>query len=205
MITKEILAALIQDNKAGGDPPANSKFHTLNIYKWISIAWSTLVDIEYRQTKDINDAFIQPFSNVDVKFDSDRDEFYSDLPARLVAMDEVAGLRTVSPMKDRKTEFLIDRIGSAAMYDGLEAGLSQLTSIYLEGNKIFYDHLDSDNIKKVLIRMVADVDTLAANVPIPIPANKERALVDQVLELLDEPKQTPQDKHNDSNTQQTVG
>ena len=50
--------------------------------------------------------------------------------------------------------------------------------------------------------MIPSITSLAGNEPIPVPGNKEKLFIDLIGELLDETKQTIQDKTNDANQQQ---
>jgi len=201
MITKAQIAALVADIKAGGDPPENSKYHPKNIAVIVDFVRNTLIETEYRQTGTISDILVKGFNNVKVQKDTERDESFSELPSTIAAIMDNLGLRQVSPMKDQKMVFAISFNGARAMFEGLEGQLTQRTIVYPEGNKIFYENIDP-NVEKVLIKMIPSVLTLKDNDPIPVPANKEKLLIDLVREQLDEAKFTVQDKYNDANSQQ---
>lgn len=201
MITTEQLTALISDGKSGGDPPTNSKYHPNNIIAIADIVRNTLIETEYKQTGIISDVLIKPFDDVKVLQDDGRNEPFSDLPSTIAAINGSLALHQVSPMKDQIGVFDIGANGSRAVFDGLDGQLTERTTVYLEGNKLFYENINP-SVTEVLVKMIPSIFSLDKAEPIPVPGNKEKLFIDLINEMLDEPKKTVQDKSNDSNYQQ---
>ncbi len=208
-MTKKEAYELVIDRLSGGDPSAVNKYHPEIVYKNIELARNFMIKVEFNEarnagTYDINGEFISAFNCVPVKYDECRDEYYSKLPGRIISLPMNRGLRSVSPTKGQQTPFNIVPNGSAGVFEGLEAQYLAGTECYVEGDKIYYRALDHANVKQVLIKMVASINDLDEDEQIPIPADKETMLLDKVVEMLTDSKVTIQDKHNDSNTEQTV-
>lgn len=201
MITVSKLTALIADGKSGGDPTAGSKYHPKNIIAIADIVRNTLIETEYKQTGTISDVLVKAFENVEVKKNTERDEKFSDLPSIIAAIIDGLALRQVSSMKDQIGVYSIGVNGSRAVFEGLAGQLTDRPTVYLEGNKIFYEN-PNPAVKKVLIKMIPSISSLGKNETIPVPGNKEKLFIDLISEMLDETKQTIQDKTNDSNYQQ---
>ncbi len=201
MITKKQIAEIIADIKSGGDPVPNSKYDPRNIGVIVDIARNTLIDTEIRQYGRISEIFTKAFNNVEVKTDTDRDEKFSDLPSIICALKKDQGLRQVSPMKDQRKVFVIGQSGDLALFDGMEGGLTDRTIAQLEGQRIYYVNINR-NVKKVLIKMIPSIADIDINESIPVPGDKETALINIIKDMFQESKKTAEDKYNDNNTQQ---
>lgn len=201
MITKAKLTALIADGKSGGDPPVNSKYHPKTIIALADIVRNTLIETELKQTGHISDVLVKGFDNVPVLQDDNRDEPFSELPSVIAAISSSLALRQVSPQKDQINVMDIGQNGSRAVFEGLDGQLTERATVYLEGDKLFYENLDPA-IKKVLVKMIPSISSLGKNESIPVPGNKEKLFIDLINEMMDETTKTVQDKINDANQQQ---
>lgn len=201
MITVSQLTALIADGKSGGDPAAGSKYHPKNIIAIADIVRNTLIETEYKQTGTISDVLVKGFENVKVLENDGRKEKFSELPSTIAAIIDGLALRQVSPMEDQVEVFAIEGNGSRAVFSGLDGQITERATAYLEGNKIFYENI-KPSVKLVLIKMIPSISTLGKNEPISIPGNKEKLFLDLINEMLDETKQTDQDKTNDTSYKQ---
>lgn len=201
MVTKAQIADLIRDNKSGGIPSAdNTKFAERNIFKMVDIAYSSLLELAYKEGEKNFGSYVTTHTNIAVKFDEDRDEKFSDLPAKLLSLPNDEGLREVRATQDVKSPFILTNNGNVGIYTGLHAEKGGgIPVCYLEGDKIFYQGL-SDNIKKVLIKLVGSIENLNKNKAIPIPADKELQLYDIVVERMTEQKVTKEDNYNNANS-----
>jgi len=201
-ITKGALAELIINNESGGDPSDDTKYNPRMVQKTIGIVYGALIKVNITEGDGINGDFVKAFENIEIKYNSDRDEHYSDLPAKLVSLPRDQGLREVTPMQDRTGAFKISPNSSQAIYGKLFAGgFAGETGLYIEGDKIFYINLKQGQ-KTVLVKMIADIDSLDEDEQIPVPASKETVLYDMVVAKLQGLKATPEDKYNDSNSKQ---
>lgn len=206
MITKNQIANLIIDLKSGGEVSSSSKYDVRDVYHLIDIARDYLIQVDYNRNRaegdySINGDFVTAFKNVEVKIDEERNERFSYLPSRVINLPYNRGLRQVSAMQGQGDAFIISENGAIAIFDKLEAGSISNTICYLEGKKIFYKNIP-ENITKILIKMVASLDNIGEDDPIPIPASMELELYEKVVSLLNEEKATPQDLVSDSSSNQ---
>jgi len=207
MLTKQKFAELIRESKSGGDPESSSKYHDLVIFEVMELALNSLIARSFIENRNensynIHGDFVTPFPNVKVEFDAARNEKYSILPKRLISLPDNRGLRQVSPMQGQDHAFVKLPNGSNDTFSDLEAfNLDGRTGYYPERDKIYYRNL-SDDITEVLVKMIASVDGLGVDEPLPIPAEYEADLFTTVKQMLEEEKATTQDKHTDSNNQQ---
>ncbi len=206
-LTKNQIAYLVQDLVGGGDQPVNSKYHKSNIQLITELVVNDLITAEYYRSRnegtyDINGDFVTPYPNIDVSYDSDRDEYYSNLPSRFASLPQNRGIRLVSQMQNQSGAFIQIANGGLFAFNGLEAdSLGGASGYYVEGQKIYYKNLDHVHVKQVLIKMITAVESLDEDAVIPIPSAMESLLLDKVIEKMEIPKNTPQDKTNDTNTQ----
>jgi len=176
------------------------------VYKKIEIARNTIITTDFNQHRnensyDINGDFITPFNNVPVKEDEEREEKFSELPARIISLPDNRGIRQVSETKGQKNPFYKMPNGMVGTFGNLEAGgLGGGTGYYIERDRIYYVNI-GDQVENVLIKMIASVDDLDEDDPIPVPAQFEKPLIDMVKEMMDEKKNTTEDDRNDSNNQ----
>lgn len=203
-ITKNELSEIIRDKMLGGDSTLSGKLHPTIIWKTADTVIGKLIEMSMFKDKDsngyeINGEFISVFKNVDIKYDEDCDEYYSNLPAPLISLKDDRGLVRVSEMKNIDNAFSIVGNGSHDVFSILDVHyLSRKTEVYVQGNEIRYRGLRTA-IKKVLIKMVAGISSLDPDAPIPVPASMEADLIEMVSNLLQEEKLTTQDKSNDNN------
>lgn len=201
MITARQLTALIADGKSGGDPAAGSKYHPKNIIAIADVVRNTLIQNDYNQTGEISDILIKAFEDVKVLENPARKEKFSELPSTIAALSDGIALHQVSPMEDQINVMALEVNGSRAVYEGLDGQLTERSTAYLEGQKIFYENI-RPTLKLVLIKMIPSISSLGKNESIPVPGNKEKLFIDLINEMLDETKQTDQDKSNDTNYKQ---
>lgn len=204
-LTKSEIAELVQELKGGGDNPNSPKYHPLVIYKIAELARNYFIRVAYNMArnegdKHINGDFYTPYKDVQVKKDSDTDRFYFDAPAKLISLPKMRGMRSISLMQDIDTPFNIVPSGSGAIFNGLEADGMAGPEAYAEGQRWYLRNVP-DNICEcpLLVVQVSSMDDLPSGEVIPIPSEFETDYITKIMEMLDESKATPQDKHNDSN------
>jgi len=205
MVTKAQIADLIRDLKSGGIPNAdNTKFDERDIFKMTDIAYSSLIAITHQQGETNFGSYITAYPDIKVEKDDVRNEFFSNLPAKLLTLPNDEGLRKVQPIQDRGVSIIITNNGNEEIYSGLHAGgLGGRSACYLEGDKIFYINLSS-HITSVLIKQISSIEALDKDKAIPIPADKEQQLFDMIVERLTEQKRTTEDTYNNANSNLTT-
>ena len=204
-MTKEQLIDLIIDRLAGGDCPQElkGKYHPEIVSKHIGIAMNYLMqNIVLKEAErsgmSVFDAYTKTFKNVDVLTDDDRNEKYSLLPCSVVVLPENRGVRMISPMHDQKTNFVYRSNNSVSIYGHLDVNfVSDRTRFYVEGSKVFYDEHLSDDIIKVLMKLIPEFDSLDDDDEVGIPSAYGKLIFDLVIQsMLGKP---PEKMSNDNN------
>ena len=200
-ITKKNIADLIISIKSGGQVSSDSKFDDREIFVLTELVVNTLIANQFQESKEVLGGYIIPFKDVIVLFDEDRNEFYSNLPARAAILPDDLGILQVSPMQDQQLIFIKRKHGALAVFRNLEAGnLLGRTSYYVEGEKIFYINIPKYyKDKGVLVKQIANVDGIDENAQIPISAAKELNLFQIVSQIITEQSAATQEKINDNN------
>lgn len=202
-ITKRQLSDYVRDIKFGGDPALAGKLHPTIIWKTADIVIGKFIESAMFKTSDSNgyeiDGDFLTTKTTPVKYDEDRDEKYSILPAQVIALKKNRGLHRVSELKNKENAFSQVGNGSNDIFAILDVHyLNSKTEFYQEGNKIYYRNIGI-TVEKVLIKMVAGISDLDPDALIPIPSIMEDDFVERIMEILTEARVLPQDKNNDNN------
>jgi hypothetical protein len=118
----------------------------------MSEAYDSLIGAAFEQSKTgiLNkdpftlDAYSKTFTPyttppVVVQFDSDRNEWYADLPKAIVVLKDNEGIRMIAPLKDQGAAFAPVTIGATPIFSELEVNsLSDIGEYYLEENRIWF-------------------------------------------------------------------
>ena len=204
-MTKEGWVALIIDNVSGGATPADmdSRLHPLIVSELFSMVYSEVIygiytnAMTYRDFGQL-DAYVKTYT-VDVSKDSDRNEFYSVLPASILNLPHDRGIKLISPLKSQKDSFKQITLDSADMWNELEAGvLASFNTFYREGTKIFYGGNYDENITKVLMKLLVPFSEFDDDEELGIPAQMSAKVFAMVKELLEKRAPEKVSNNNDS-------
>ncbi len=205
-ITKRELSDLVRDGKFGGDPVLG-KIHPTIIWKTADTVIGKFIEQAMFKTPDsngyeINGDFLTT-KTAPVKYDEDRDEKYSILPAQVISLKKNRGLHRVSELKNKENAFTQVGNGSNDIFSILDVHyLNSKTEFYQEGDKIYYRNIGV-TVDKVMIKMVAGISHLDPDELIPIPAIMEDDFIERIKDILTESRVLPQDKNNDNNPNMT--
>jgi hypothetical protein len=208
MITKAILGEKILRRIYGGDPPQSAGVDMRDIYLSIETARNSLIQkILNGSQNDISSEFESVYENVVVLKNTNRDRFYSTLPAQLISLNikgntnNSIGVRQISGMKDEYDVFIPMNSNDTGVFFGLEAqSLHGKIGFWVESNKVIYENMPYywEN-KTVLIKMISSVFDLPEDAFIPIPAGVEEELENLVYAKMMAMRGTPVDKLADAN------
>lgn len=184
---------LLKHRLANGDCPQElkGKYHPEIIGKHCVLALNYLIkEIAYKEAQRDNnfsmlDVYAKTFKNVEILKDTDRDEYYSLLPANVIPLPKNRGVRLISPMKNQKYSFVYRDNNTANIHGNLDVeDVLTRPRYYVEGDKIFYSkHLISD-INKVLIKLIVDFDGLDDEDDVPIPSGYGKLIFDLVFQSM---------------------
>jgi len=208
MITKRILGEKILRRINGGDPATSSNVDIRDIYLSIEPARNSLIQKLLNSTQtDISSEFESVYENIPVLLDTNRERFYSTLPAQLISLNikgnanNSIGVRQISGMKDEYDVFIPMNSNDTGVFFGLEAqGLHGKIGFWVENKKVIYENMPYywEN-KTVLIKMISSIYDLDLDDFIPIPAGVEEELEQLVYAKMMAMRGTPIDKLADNN------
>lgn len=200
------MSHLILSIKSGGEASADFKIDVREINLVCDIAIGYLLGKNYFQNRteggfEIDGAFVRSFKNQKVYLDQSREEYYTDLPAKLISLPNDRGLVQMSGMVGQNKAFLRLPTPGNRVFSALEAGnMPDEIYYYLEGDRVYYKGIKTASrwIPEVLIKMVASVEDLDETAALPIPSSMSVEFIEIVKQILDEEKNTPIDDVNDN-------
>lgn len=207
-MTREQFTSLIIDYLAGGICPADlrGRYHPQIIDKYVEMAYGDILygvnanAVNFRDFGQL-DSYTKAYKNVQVAHDSDRDEFYSILPATTVELPKNRGIRLISPMQDQKSKFWYSENNTADVFEELEVGtIVNKTRYYVEGNKVYYRNYD-ENITDLLFKLVVPFSEFDDDEEVPIPAQQSTQVFNMIVTLL---RQKPPEKQTNDNTSKQI-
>ena len=210
-MTKKNFIDLIIHKLNGGDstPDTKGKYHPEIIAKYVELAFSSIINgiqeqaIKYRDFGQL-DSYTVTYSPVTVTYDSTREEYYSDLPAKIMNLYKNRGMRFITPTNDQSYHFIYRENNTSNVYNELEVGLlDNKPRWYIEGDKVYYDKQNMiDEIKNngVMMKFIVPLDEIEEDVNMPIPAGREDYVIDFILKYLQQ--MLPEDVNNDNNSKQ---
>lgn len=161
-------------------------------------------NLKLGKDKSPSTADITTFFNVEVKFDTDTERAYCDLPAAYIQLPDDRGLYAVCSMKDQSDQFIITRPNAMWAYGNSHAGsLQGNKGCYAEGgDKIYFTEniLElTPPISKVMIKeFIASSSSISNTAPYPISPEDEKYVITEVFKLLAGVNALPHDKVNDN-------
>jgi len=192
-MTKQNLIDLIQHRLSGGDTPQElkGKYHPRIIEKHCELALNYLVNtIAYKEAQrnmdwGVLDAYAKTYTDVEVLTDEIRNEKYSVLPSKYVALPKNRGIRMVAPIQGQDKPFVYRDNNTKWLYSSLDVNtVSADVRFYVEGEKIFYSEHIPNVITAVLIKMIVPFSDLGANDEVVIPQGFGKVVVDLVLQSM---------------------
>ncbi len=208
MITKRILGEKILRRINGGDyTPSSSNVKAQDVYLELEAARNTLIQkILNESHEDISSQFETTYTNIVVSKDTERERFYSTLPAQLISLvikgnsSNNIGIRQISGMKDEYDVFVPMNSNDSGVFFGLPAsGLNGKIGFWSEGDKVLYENMPYYwEGKNVMIKMISSIYDLDEDDFIPIPAGEELNLEDLVYQRMAGMRNTPESKLADA-------
>jgi hypothetical protein len=134
------------------------------------------------------DQYTHAYPKVKIRFDQERDEFFSDIPAAIVHLPKNRGIRRISPMKDASSAFIPRDNGNEDMLVGLEGvNVDPRPRYYIEGKQVRYPRkfmVEEMAKAGVLMRLIIQFDEFDEDDELPLPAGKGIEIVQEVIQML---------------------
>jgi hypothetical protein len=158
MATRAQVIELVIRQLAGGDPQWSFRWgderevgmHVDMVRD--RMAWADIMS-RYDQ-EGVNDNFISTFEDVPVLQDPHRNQYYFEMPARMLTLPKNMAIRQISRMKGQQAAFWILPATSSSFLTGLRGTLDGNIGIKIEGNKGWIHNLQGGLDCGLLIMMV---------------------------------------------------
>lgn len=203
-MTRVIIVEQILSLLAGGKDSRGGRWAYQEIALAVNQIRNTLArDFFYAGLKS-GDSFTDPnwissFDNVDVQKDTDRNLWYSNLPAAPIALPDGKGINMVSYQKDQYNQFIPLKNGSMWMFgESGEMDLQGNTGFFQEGKKIYFPNYQSTGYDKVLIKLVADSADLTDDDFFAVPPDVMEQIVKTVVGMYAPMQNKPVDLSNNN-------
>lgn len=207
-MNKEQIIELIGKTLAGGNlvPDGKGAYHPLVIEKYAAIVYpSFLFQVFKNATRYTDysrlDNFIKTYT-VSVTKDTQRDKYYSVLPAQLVYLPEQLGIRQISTIIGENNPFIPTEATASAIFSELEISIVDDSIRYwMEGTKIWYRNMTSDIADVgVLMKLIVNFDEYADTDNVYLPPGGQDSFFNQIVAMIQ--KRKPEDIRNDNNSKQ---
>lgn len=213
--TKRQFIDLTRRVLAGGDTPAELRgaYHPRAVEKLLALAFDSLLNSNATERENMRDemgqdswkydALTKPYF-VEIKKDTARKRYYSDLPVTPMSINNNSGIRMICPKEEEETQFLPRRFTDTYLMNGLDVNqMSGLIFYTVEGiNKVYYSGEINSCWKEVMMKIAIGFDELDDNDVVTVPDGKDIQIFDLVRQILG--NMNPQDIVNDSASQQTT-
>lgn len=210
MLTKRELVDLVIEGKAGGISPDYKKYHPNVIARYVDMALSQVMAAEIKEELDsgrfgIDSNWVKVFQGRQgpkIKWDGIREQCYINLPAKLIGLGQMRGLMQVAWPQGQDMPFRIIPMSAYSVLSNLETGILP-EGVYfaqIEGDRIYFPDMAERFVgKRLTVKMISGSDGYAMDEELPIPDARTAEMLNLVMNLLAEQKQTPQKMANDSN------
>lgn len=194
MPTKKEIADTIILNKAGGQV-ADEKFDRRDMYVYIDMAFNDVLG-KARADKRItsNASYVERIEDSDIQkyYDKNKNETFFVLPKLIVD----GGLLDVRPPQGKS--FFIQKPGSDTIYNELESGQTDNTTVYQVGERIYIKDSGEYDCCIDVLCIPAGV-SYGEDVDMPIPAGYGSYFMERLLAFAEGNKANYQKKTIDSN------
>ena len=135
------------------------------------------------------DIYLKSFDNQVVYCNEARSEWYCDVPCAVIQLPRGNGVRYISGMKDRLTNFYFRANGDNDVMENLEFSLvNTVPSWYVENSKIFFDHRMNHTLADygVLIKVYPTFSVWDDDQEIPMPSADNMNIVVVIEQLINQ-------------------
>jgi hypothetical protein len=203
--TKHQIAEQALRMLSGGDVSKDSEITIREMMLAVSQARDFVIRQELWQLIAMGDVdvvgeYICSYEDEPVLFDDKRDMFYSEIPAEYINLPRNMGVYQISLMKDQFNAFVPVSSSFLSMHRGMASqNLNGQKGYLVEKGRVYYTGLEaSDDIEKVLIKLVAASSEIEEDDIFPIPADKEMEVIKMAVQMYSTQLQIPNDQVNDN-------
>lgn len=154
------------------------------------------LDLKTGTGHDISGLFYANYNNVPLKKDEKRNEYYIDLPQKVVALPGDKGIPYVGSMQDDNQ---FPMLGQGTMFTAKKwLQFTKWVFCQIEGQRVYFKNLPvgmAELLKEtgVLLKMVLDAYELGDDDEVPVPAGMEIEFINGIVDFFLGKKRIPQD------------
>ena len=209
---KEEIEEILQD-KYGMTADRKKRYHPNILSAFIEICFNDIlynlckIAISFGDLAQL-DMYIKSYPNVNVLCNDKRDEYYSILPAPIIQLPKNRGIRSISAIKDRKTNFYPRENGDSEIMENLEfAEINTVPTFYIENYHVFYDKRMTKDLAEegVLMKLIIPYREWKDEDVLPLPSGEDLNLITAVENLINQKEkedQKPNSKPDDNENEQ---
>ena len=131
----------------------------------------------------VDGALVVPFKSVTVEYDTDMESYFFELPSATTSLLYGMGIKSVSPNKAPKRDYIPVANGFNGIYEDLYSSrLQNRIGYYVENDKVYFVNMDaSNNPSTVNVKLVAPIDNVADDVNINIPPDMQSEVILEIF------------------------
>jgi hypothetical protein len=179
---KDKLIELIKLNLGGGDVsvPVQSRYDPREIDLVVDMVYNDLIYAIYEAESakgNTNFDALDPFGvayKLDLQEDTDRKEWYVQLPFQMIPIPSSLGIRLVCPYTDQNSAYDIVDNNSLHTFSRLANQLLRPQTIcYVEMPKIYFRYLPTEKPEHIMVKAISDFSSLPEDADVIIPGGNE--------------------------------
>ena len=153
---------------------------------YIARAWNQIMYETFRKDITNIDIYSKTYKNVDIKFDTDIEQYYSEMPTSIIQLpNDGDGVLSINTMKGSGIEFCATRAGMNDIHKDLEVvSVNGPIDFWIMNNRIEYEpRVGIEEIKKVRVRAIPQFEEIDELEDIYIPVGQDERLMELVSQF----------------------
>lgn len=180
MTTRSILIEQVRRRLAGGEVPNNFPITVRDVGKIVDQVTNSVITINCLQG--LWDDYLTTYENRDITLDTNKNLYYTDLPAKPLSLPDQMGVYQVSTMQDQSRIFLATRPNAQFLYSDINLTLQGNVGYYNEQDKIYFvNFIPTENATKILVKEIVDRSVFDDEEDYQIPPSIEELIINNVF------------------------
>lgn len=164
-----------------------NKFHLQTLAIYLSMAYNQIIYLTFRKDIDNLDLYSKRYDDIDVKYDQERDMYYSDLPATIIQLPGAGdGVRRIATKQGRKIEFVPVGNILQLVHNDLEVGQMEGPTPFrvIDSNVVEYTTKNGiDQVDKVTMYLAVQFEEFGMMDEINIPSGQDQTIMDLIIQF----------------------
>lgn len=182
-MTRGIFIEQIRRQLAGGNVPTNFAITPQEVGKKVDQVANDAIKIMCLQGMAAD--YVTTYENVKVQFDSNKNQYYCELPNKVISLPSQSGVYQVSTMKDQSKLILACSPSVEFLYSSdINAILQGNVGYYNQQNKLYLVNYESlTDTDTLLLKLVVDRSVFDDEEDYQVPPDMEALILMKTLEL----------------------